>query len=76
MLVVTLLVGIACGSAAQLPKGECGEPAVQYMTATMADKALANMMLCINNRDKARTEVERRGESDNVTVFCLQRDIP
>ena len=76
MLVVTLLVGIACGSAAQLPKGECGEPAVQYMTATAADKALANMMICTATRDKARTEVERRGESGNVSVFCLQRDMP
>lgn len=73
MIFITLFMGIACGSVADMPAQQCGAPAVQFVTTTDSQQAKRDLVNCNLERLGADAKVQERNATASVVVWCEQR---
>lgn len=75
MLILTLMLGLACQSAANLPDGQCNPPATQYAIATTEKQAKADLLQCQRAISDLQIEMDQRGATFDSLLYCDQRKV-
>lgn len=75
MLILTLMLGLACQSAADLPDGQCNPPATQYAIATTETQAKADLLQCQRAISDLQIEMDQRGATFDSLLYCDQRKV-
>lgn len=75
MIILTLMLGLACQSAADLPDGQCNPPATQYAIATTEKRAKADLLQCQKAIRELQAEMDQRGATFDSLLYCDQRKV-
>lgn len=75
MLVLTFMIGITCGTPANLPEGQCNPPRIQYAAASDEAQAAKDLIACQQSLGSLYNELEKRGAIFDSLLYCEQRKV-
>lgn len=77
MYTITLLIGLVCGGAANLPDSQCRTPhtAIQVRYNATKAEAAEELKTCEAAAEILRGEIRKRNRSDEALAYCDQRSM-
>lgn len=75
MLILTFMIGITCGTPANLEPGKCNPPRIQHAAASDEKQAAADLLTCQQSLGSLYNELEKRGAIFDSLLYCEQRKV-